>query len=116
MTNLDSILKSRDIYFANKGPSSQGYDFSSGHVWLWELDYKESWVPKNRCLRTVVLEKTPESLLDSKIKPVTLKGAQPWILTGRNDAEAEAPVLWSSDVNTWIIGKVPDAGKDRGQK
>ena len=63
MTNLDSILKSRDInYFANKGPSSQGCGFSSGHVWMWELEYKESWVPKNWCFGTVVLEKTLETL------------------------------------------------------
>ena len=76
MTNLDSILKSRD-YFANKGLSSQGYGFSSSHVWMWELDYKESWVPTNWCLWTVVLEKTLESLLDCKeIQPVHPRGDQ----------------------------------------
>ena len=78
---------------------------------------KEGRAPKNWCLRTVVLEKTPESSLDSKeIKSVNLKGNQPWILTGRTDAEAEAPVFWSPDVNSQLIGKVPDAGKDWGQK
>ena len=89
----------------------------SGHVWLWELDHKEGNMPKNWCLWTVVLEKTPESPLDSKeIKPVSLKGNQPWILIGRTDAEAEAPVFWSSVAKTCLIGKVPDAGKDQGQK
>ena len=93
MTNLDSILKSRH-YFANKGPSSQGYGFSSGHVWMWELDYKESWVPKNWCFWTMVLEKTLESPLDSKeIQPVHPKGNQSWIFIGRTDAEAETPIL-----------------------
>ena len=83
---------------------------------MWELDHKEGRVPKNRCLRTVVLEKIPESLLDSKeIKPVNLNENQPWIITGRTGAEAKAPVFWSSDGNR-LIGKVPDAGKDWGQK
>ena len=82
---------------------------------MWKLDHKEGWAPNIRCLQTVELEKTPESPLDSKeIKPVDLKGNQPWILLGRTDAEAEAPVLWSSDVNSWLIGKIPDAGKDWG--
>ena len=94
MSNLDSILKSRH-YFANKGLSSQNYDFSSSHVWMWELDYKESWAPKNWCFWTVMLEKTPESSLDSKkIQPVN----QSWIFTGRIDAEAETPILWPLDV------------------
>ena len=89
MTNLDSILKS----FADRGPSSQSYGFSSSHVWIWELDYKESWVPSNWSFWTVVLEKTLESSLDSKeIKQVNPKGNQSWILTGRTDAEAEAPI------------------------
>ena len=84
---------------------------------LWELDRKEGRVPKNWCLRTVLLEKTPESPLDSKeIKPVNLKENQPWILTGRIDAEAEASVFWSSDAKSWLIGKDPNAGKDWGQK
>ena len=101
-------------YSANRG---QGYGLPSGHIWLWELNYKEGRRPKNWCLGTVVLEKTLESPLDSKeIKPVNLKGDQPWIFTGRTDAEAEAPVFWSCDVNRWLTGKVPDAGKDQGQK
>ena len=116
VTNLDSILKSRD-HSANKGPCSQGCGLPGGHIWLWELDHKKGSVPKNWCLRTVVLEKTPESSLDSEeTKPVNLKGNQPWILIGRTDAEADTPVLWSSDENSWLIGKVPDAGKDWGQK
>ena len=101
---------------ADKGPYSQGYGPPSGHVRLWELDCKKGRAPKNWCLWTVVLEKTPESSLDSKIKPVSLKGDQPWIFTGRTDAEAEAPVFWSSDANRQLIGKVPDAGKDWRQK
>ena len=88
---------------ANKGPYSQGYCFPSGHVGLWELDRKEGSVPKNRCSWTVLLEKTPESPLDSKvIKLVNLKGNQPWILTGRTDAEVETPVFWSSNVNNFL--------------
>ena len=90
-------------YFANKGPSSQGYDFSSGHVWMWELDYKESWVPKNWCFWTMVLEKTLESPLDCKeIKPMYAKGNQSWIFTGRTDAEAETPILWPHDAKNWL--------------
>ena len=113
MTNLDSILKSQRHYFANKGPSSQGYTFSSGHVWMWELDYKESWVPKNWCFWTVVLEKTVESPLDCKeIQPVHPKGNQSWIFIGRTDGKAETPVLWPPDVKKWLIWKDPDAGKD----
>ena len=100
-------------YFADKGPNSQSYGFPSGHVWMWELDHKEGRATKNRCLQTVVLEKTPESPLDSKkIKLANLKGNQPWILIGRTDAEAEAPVFWSSDMRSQLIGKVPDVGKD----
>ena len=116
MTNLDSSLKSRH-YSANKGQYNQGYGLPSDHIRLWELDSKEGRVPKNWCLRTVVLEKTPESPLDSKdIKPVDLKGNQPWILVGRTDAEVETLVFWSSVANSWLIGKVPDAGKNWGQK
>ena len=104
-------------YSANKSPYGQGCGLPSGHVWLWELDHEDGRTPKNWCLWTVVLEKTPESPLDSKeIKPVKLKGDQPWIFTGRTDAEAEIPVFWSSDMNRQLIGKVPDAGKDWGQK
>ena len=105
-------------YFANKGPTSQSYDFSSGHIWMWELDAsKESWALKNWCFWTVVLEKTLESPLDSKeIQPVNPKGNQSWIFVGRTDVEAEIPILWPSDVKNWLIGKDPDAGKDWRQK
>ena len=97
MTNLDSILTSRH-YFTNKGPSSQSYGSSSGHVWMWELDYKESWEPKNWCFWTVVLEKTLERPLDCKeIQPMTPKGNQSWIFIIRTDAEAETPILWPPD-------------------
>ena len=93
MTNLDSIFKSRDI--VNKSLSSQGYGFSSGHVWMWELGYKKSWAPKNWCFWTVVLEKTVESPLDCKeILPVHPKGDQSWVFIGRTDVEAETPILW----------------------
>ena len=104
-------------HFANKGQSSQGYGFSSGHVWMWELDYKESWVPKNLCFWIVVLEKTLESPLDFKeIKPVNPKGNRSWIFIGRTDAEAETLILWPPDVKSWLIWKDPDAGKDWGQE
>ena len=104
-------------YSADKGLYSQGNGLPSGHIWLWDLDCKEGRTPKNWCLQTVVLEKIPESPLDSKeIKPVNLKGDQPWIFTGRTDAEVEAPIFWLSDANRWLIGKVSDAGKDWGQK
>ena len=116
MTNLESCWKTETLLF-DKGPYSQGYGLPSGHMQLWELDYKEGRMPKNWCLWTVVLEKNPESPLDSKaIKPVNLKGDQPWLFTGRTHAEAEAPVFWSSDANRQFIGKVPDAGKDWGQE
>ena len=106
-------IKKQRHYFANKGPSSQSYSFSSSHVWMWELDYKESWVLKNWCFWTVVLEKTLNSPLECKeIKPVPPKGNQPWIFTGRTDAEAEAPILCPPDVKNWLSGKDPDAGKD----
>ena len=112
MTNLDSILKNRH-YFANKGLSSQSYSFSSSHVWMWELDNKESWVLKNWCFWAVVLEKTLESPLDCKdIKPVYPKGNQSWIFTGRTDAEPETLILWLPDGKNWLIRKDPDAGKD----
>ena len=104
-------------YFANKGPSSQGYGFSSGHVWMWELDCEECWVPKNWCVWTVVLEKTLESPLDCKeIQPVHSEGDKPWDFFGRHDAEAETPVLWAPHVKSWLIGKDFDAGKDWGQE
>ena len=116
MTNLDSIKKQRH-YFTKKGPSSQSYGFSSSHVWMWELDHKESWAPKNWCFWTVVLEKILESPLDCKeIQPVHPKGDQAWIFIGR--ADAEAPILWPPDAKNWLIGKDPDAGKDwrQGEK
>ena len=117
MTNLDSILKSRDYYFANKGPSSPGYGFSSGHVWMWELDCEESWAPKNWCLWTVVLEKTLESSLNcNEIQPVHPKGDQPWVSIGRIDVEAKTPILWPTDSKMWLIWKDPDAGKDWRQE
>ena len=100
-------------YFANKGPSSQGYGFSSSPVWMWELDYKESWTLKNWCFWTVVLEKTLESPLDCKdLQPVHSKANQSWIFIGRTDAEAETPILWPPHAKNWLIGKDPDAGKD----
>ena len=112
MTNLESIFKSRDITF-NKGSSSQGYGFSSSHVWMWELNYKESWALKNWCFWTVVLEKTLESLLASKeIQPVHSKGDQSWVFFGRNDAKAETPILWSPHEKSWLTGKDSDAGTD----
>ena len=100
-----------------KDPSSQSYGFFSSHVWIWVLDYKESWAPKNWCFWTVVLEKTPESPLDCKeIKPVNPKGNQSWIFIGRTDAEVETPILWSPDGKNWLIGKDPDIGKDWRQE
>ena len=117
MTNLDSILKSRDITMPNKGPPSQGYGFPSNHVWLWELEYKESWTLKNWCFLTVVLEKTLESPLDCKeIPPVHSKGDQSWVFIGRTDAEAETPILWPPYAKSWLIGKDPDAGNSWRQE
>ena len=106
-------IKKQRHYSVNKGSSSQGYGFSSGQVWMWELDYKESWEPKNWCL----LEKTLESPLDCKeIQLVHPKGDQSWVFIGRTDVEAEAPILWPPDAKSWLIGKDPDAGKDWGQE
>ena len=110
-------IKKQRHYFANKGLSSQGYGFSSSHVWVWELECEENWVLKNWCFLTVVLEKTIESPLDCKgIQPVHPKGNQSWIFIGRTNAEAETPILWPLDAKNWLIGKDPDAGKDwRGE-
>ena len=109
-------IRKQRHYFAKKCPSSQGYGFSCGHVWMWELDYKESWVPKNWCFWTVVLEKTLESPLDCKeIQPVHPKGDQSWMFIGRIDAEAETSIFWPPDAKSWLIWKDPDAGKDWGQ-
>ena len=103
--------------FANKGPSSQGYGFSSGYVWIWELDCEESWALKNWCFWTVVLEKILESPLDCKeIQPVHPKGDQSWVFIGRIDAEAETPILWPPHAKCWLIGKDSDAGRDWGQE
>ena len=117
MPNLDSIFKSRDITLPTKGLSSQGYGFSSGHVWMWELDCEEGWVPKNWCFWIVVLEKTRESpLYCKKIQPVHPKGDQSWVFIGRNDAKAKTTVLWPSHGKSWLIGKNSDAGRDSGQE
>ena len=110
------IKKQRNC-FANKYPSSQGYGFSSSHVWMWELDYKESWVPNNWCFWTVVLKKTLESPLDCKeVQPVHPKGDQSWVFIGGTDVEAETLILWPPDAKSWLIEKDPDAGKDWGQE
>ena len=110
-------IKKQKHYFDNKGQSSQGYGFSSSHVWLWELDYKESWAQKNWCFWTAVLEKTLESPLDCKeIQPVHPKGDQSWVFIGRTDVETETPILWPPDSKSWLIWKDPDAGKDWGQE
>ena len=106
-------IKKQKHYFANKSPSSQGYGFSGSHVWIWELDYKESWAPKNCCFWRVVLEKTLENPLDCKeIQPVHPKGNQSWIFIGRTYVEAETPIIWPPDAKNWLIWKDPDAGKD----
>ena len=112
------------MMFVNKCLSSQGYGLSSGHVWIWELDYKESWAPKNWCFWTVVLEKTLESPLDCKeIQPVHPNGNQYWVFIGRTDVEAETPILWPPDVKNWLVWKRPrcwerlkagEKGDDRG--
>ena len=110
-------IKKQRHYFSHKGSYSQSYGFSSSHVWMWELNQKKGWVPKNGCFRTVVLEKTIESLLDCKeIQPVNPKGNQSWIFVGRADAEAEAPKLWSRDEKSRLIREDPDAGKEWRQK
>jgi len=110
-------IKKQRYYFTDKSLSSQSYGFSSSHVWMWELDHKESWVPKNWCFWTVVLEKTLESPLDYKeIQPVHPKGDQSWIFTGRTDAEAETPILWPPDAKSWLFEKDIDAWKDWRQE
>ena len=124
MTNLDSILKSRETLLCQKGPSSQSYGFSSSHVWMWELDCEESLAPKNWCSWTVVLEKTLKSPLDCKeIQPVHPKGDQSWIFIGRTDDEAETPILmaaWCKELThlkspwCWERLKAEGEGDDRG--
>ena len=118
MTNLDSILKSRDITLPTKVCLVKAMaDYSSSHIWMWMLNYKESWALKNWCFWTVVLEKTLKSPLDCKgIQPVHPKGDQSWVFTGRTDVEAETPILWPPDGKSWLIWKDPDAGKERGQE
>ena len=109
--------KKQRHYFANKGLSSQSYGFSSSHVWIWKLDYRESWVLMNWCFWTMVLEKTLESPLDFKeIQPVHPKGNKSWIFIGRTDAEAETPILWPPDAKNQLLGKYPDPGKDWRQE
>ena len=116
MTNLDSILKRRDITLPTK-VSLVKVMVSNNPVWMWELDYKENWALKNWCFWAVVLEKTLESLLDSKeIQPVHPKGDQSWVFIGRTDAEAETPILWLPHAKSWLIGKDPDAGRGWGQE
>ena len=110
-------IKIQRYYLANKGPYSQGYAFPSSHVWMWELNCKENWAPKNWCFWTVGLEKTPESAMDcTEIQPVHSKGDQPWVFFGGNDAKAETLVLWPPHVKSWLIGKDSDAGRDWGQE
>ena len=110
-------IKKQRHHFANKGPSSQGYGFSSSHIRMWELDYKESWEPKNQCFSAVVLEKTLESALDcKKIQPVHPKGDQSWVFIGRTNVETETPILWRPDVKNWLFWKDPDVGKDWRQE
>ena len=123
MTNLDKHIKKQRHYFVKKGLSNQSYCFSSSHVWMWKLDYKESWAPKNWCFWIVVLEKTLESPLDCKeIQPVHPKGNQSWIFIGRTDTEAETAIISPPDMKNWLLGKDPDLlgkmkaeeGDDRG--
>ena len=117
MMNLDSILNSRNITLPTEVCIGKVIDFSSSHVWMWELDDKEGWAPKNWCFQTMVLKKTLASPLDNKkIKPVNPKGNQPWIFIGRTDAKAEAPVLGPSDAKSQLIWKDPDPGKDWRQE
>ena len=110
-------IKKQKHYFANKGPSSQGDGFSSGHVWMWELDCKESWAPKNWCFWTVVLEKTLANLLDCKeIQQVCPKGDQSWLFIGRTDVEAETSILWPPDEKSWLIWKDLMLGRIEGRR
>ena len=123
MTNLDSVLKSRDINLPTNVCIAKAMVFSSSQVRMWELDHKEHWASKNWCFQTVVLEKTLESLLNSKeIKPVNPKGNPPWIFTGRTDAEAEAPIIWPPDAKSWLfwkglmVGKIEDERRRARQR
>ena len=117
MITLNSILKSRDITLPTKVRLVKAMVFSSGHIWIWKLDYKESWAEKKLCFWTVVLKKTLESPLDYKeIQPVHPKGDQSWVFTGGTDVEAKTPVLWPPRAKSWLTGKDPDAGKDEGRR
>ena len=113
MTKTRQLIKKQRHYFANKGPYSQSYGFSRSHGWMWELNHKEGWVPKNWCFWTVVfLEKTLESpLVCKEIKPVNPKGNQSRIFIGGTDAEAKVPILRPTNAKNWLIGKHPNAGK-----
>ena len=111
------MLSKQRHYFANKGPSSQGYGFSCGYVWMWELDCEEGWAPKNWCFWIVVLEKALESPLDCKeIQPVHPKGDEPWVFFGRTDVKAETPILWPPHAKSWLMGKDSDVGRDWRQE
>ena len=110
-------IKKPRHYFANKGSSSQGYGFSTSHVWMWELDYKEIWAPNNWCVWTVVFQKTVESPLDCKeIQLVHPKGYWSWVFIGRTTVEAETPIVWPPDAKNWLIWKDPGARKDWRQE
>ena len=110
-------IKKQRYYFANKGPCSQSYGFSSRNVWMWELDYKEIWAPKNWCFWTMMLEKTLKSPLDCKeIQPVHSKWNQSWLFIGRTDAEAKTPILWPPDVKSWLFEKTLTLGKIEGRR
>ena len=110
-------IKRQRHFFASKYPCSQSYGFSSSHVWMWQLDYKEGWEPKNWCFQTVMLEKPLENSLGCKeIKAINLKENQHWTFTGRTDAKAEALGLWPPDAKSWLVGKDPDAGQDWRQQ
>ena len=107
------LIKKQRHYFANKYLSCQSHRFSSSHVWVWDLEYKESWVLKNRCFWSVMLEKTLENPLNCKeIQSVHPKGDQSWLLIGRNDVDDKTPILWPPDVSSWLIWKVPDGRKN----
>ena len=114
MTNLDSILKSRDFTLLTKVCTVRG--FSSSHVWMWELDHKEGWAPRIDAFKLWCWRRLESSLDCKKIKSVNCKGNQPWIFIRRTDAEAETPILWPPDAKSQLIGKDPDAGKDWGQE
>ena len=109
-------MKKQRHYFDDKSPSSQSYGFSNSHVWIWELNHKEGWLPKNWGFWAVVLEKSWESLDSKEIKPVNPKGNQSWIFTGRTAAKTETPILWPPDAKSWLIRKDPDTGKDWRQE